>query len=67
MDLFAMWIGYIVMVCLGLALGALAIGSTLNYLWSKLQLAYDFSCFQEAMREWKIAHPEKANGWNKRR
>lgn len=59
MDKLAMYIGYVVLVCGGVACTGLILGACMNYIWRKMRDAYGLAELIAAHRKYK-AQPQEA-------
>ncbi|OQS34283.1 hypothetical protein [Chromobacterium haemolyticum] len=67
MEFLALWIGYVVMVVGGVAILAALVIWLYFFGCRQDQKCLDLRDIQEAIREWKKAHPEKWDAYRKRR
>ena len=66
-DTAALWIGYVIMCALGIATAALAVGLALEEVGRKLRNGLSLRDIQEAVEEWRKAHPERAARFDNRK
>jgi endonuclease/exonuclease/phosphatase (EEP) superfamily protein YafD len=62
----AQWIGFVVMAATGVMAIALIATLAAEKVWRAWCSALALGNIEEALREWKDRHPEKAKAWVKR-
>lgn len=62
----AQWIGFVVMAATGMTAVAFIAMFAAEKVWRAWCSAMALGNIEEALREWKQRHPEKASAWEKR-
>lgn len=66
-DTIALWIGYVIMAAMGMGVAAFAVGLVLEEIGRKLRNGLSLRDIQQAVEEWRKAHPERAARFDARK
>lgn len=65
MNAVALFIGYAVMISLGVLLAVAAVAWAINRSWSQMRAALAWKHMRQAVREWHVNHPEESARWHR--
>lgn len=66
-DTIALWIGYVIMAAMGMGVAAFVVGLVLEEIGRKLRNGLSLRDIQQAVEEWRKAHPERAARFDNRK
>ncbi|GLT22655.1 hypothetical protein GCM10007933_21150 [Zoogloea oryzae] len=66
-DTIALWIGYVIMAAMGMGVAAFVVGLVLEEIGRKLRNGLSLRDIQQAVEEWRKAHPERAARFDSRK
>lgn len=66
LDWFALWMGRIVIVAGGIAVATCLFWIAVEYAWKTLGDTMNLKDIEDAVREWKVRHPQKYANWKRR-
>lgn len=66
-DTIALWIGYVIMAAMGMGVAAFVVGLVLEEIGRKLRNGLSLRDIQQAVEEWRKAHPDRAERFDNRK